>query len=194
MSDIKPIWDPVTVFWWRIVKVVHQDMNKNEKIMTYEWAERSPWVRLIIRNNEWKICLTKEHRIEINWWLWWFDFRLPGGKVIDTLWEYDNFLESWWDIRTASKDAAVREAKEEVGVAAEHIDLIHISWCGTTMRWDLYYYEMKTIKIWHQELDGMEHIDVERYSVEEVKTLCLDWSIQEDRSVAVLLRYIYARS
>lgn len=161
-------------------------------MMTYERAERSPWVRVIIVDN-WKICLTKEHRTELNWWSGWYDFRLPGGKVIDTLQEYDDFLEKWWEMKDAAKEAAMREAKEEVGVIPNSIGFLHVSWCWTTMKWDLYYFELRDISIWNQELDWMEHIEVSRYDFDKVKELCLNWSIQEDRSVAVLLRYLHAR-
>lgn len=190
MSDIEFASAPRTMFSWKIVKLVFQDMKKWEKEVTYERAERSPWVRVMIVDSEWRICISREHRTELNDWAWWYDYRLPGGKVIDTLVEYEEFLNDWWDILEAAAEAAKREAKEEVWIKWDSIRHLHTSWCGTTMKRDLYYFELKDISIWEQELDGMEHIDYDRYTLDTVKKMCMEGEINEDRSVAVLLRYI----
>ena len=69
------------VFRGKIVEVV-QDAKR-------EFARRSPGVRLlIIKGNQ--TLLTKEYREEIKS----FDYRLPGGKVFDTLVNYNNFTKS----------------------------------------------------------------------------------------------------
>jgi hypothetical protein len=47
-------------------------------------------VRIIIQNEEKKILLTKEFRYELDA----YDWRLPGGKVVDTLDEYLSILDS----------------------------------------------------------------------------------------------------
>ncbi len=192
MSDIQAVSWPRSAFSWKIVKIVHQDMKKWDNQITYEWAERSPWVRCIIVNTHWDICISKEHRTELNSWQWWYDYRLPWGKVFDSLSEYEDFLASWWSILNACMEACEREAKEEVGVTSKSLRHVHTSWCGTTMRRDLYYFQLTDIKIGTQELDGMEHIEFDRYSKEQVIELCLHWKIHEDRSVATLFRYIHS--
>lgn len=194
MSSIKAVWAPRTVFSWKIVKIVHQDMKKWEKEITYERAERAPWVRLILIDSKGNICLTKEHRTELNGWAWWFDYRLPGGKVFDTLEQYNQHKQDWSDIIDFAIKAAHIEAKEEVGATGSSVQHVHTSGCGATMWRDLYYFEMKDFTLWEQELDWMEHIEVLRYSEEEAKKLCLNGSMHEDRSVAVLLRYLFNAS
>ncbi|MEI6117757.1 MAG: hypothetical protein WCP92_00380 [bacterium] len=52
--------------------------------MLREIAKRSPGVRLIICDGD-KILITNEFRKEVNT----DDYRLPGGKVFDTLKEYN---------------------------------------------------------------------------------------------------------
>ena len=54
----------------------------------FELARRAPGVRLIICDRQNKtILLTKEFRQELDGW----DYRLPGGKVFDSLDEYEAF-------------------------------------------------------------------------------------------------------
>lgn len=191
MSDIKAVWDPKIMFAGKIVQLVFQDMEKWDKKITYERAERAPWVRVIIQNSDWKICLSREHRTELNSGEWWYDYRLPWGKVFDTLVEYNECRVSWWDLTIASEQAAIVEAKEEAWIVANDAKFLYTSGCWTTMRRDLYYFLITDFSIGKQELHGMEHIEVNWYTVKEVKRMCLKWEIQEDRSVAVLLRYLH---
>jgi hypothetical protein len=61
----------------------------------FEVARRTPGVRLIIPDYATeKILLTKEFRRELND----FDYRLPGGKVFDTLDEFELHRASGSDI------------------------------------------------------------------------------------------------
>lgn len=64
----------------RIIEVVEEKYGTR----TFEIARRSPGVRaLIVRDG--KILLSREYRTEVDE----YDFRLPGGKVFDTLSEYN---------------------------------------------------------------------------------------------------------
>lgn len=48
----------------------------------FEVARRAPGVRVIVHDaKEQKVLLTREFRRELDAW----DYRLPGGKVFDTL-------------------------------------------------------------------------------------------------------------
>lgn len=61
----------------------------------FEIARRAPGVRLIITDKEQeKLLLTREFRQELQDW----DYRLPGGKVFDTLEEYSKFRDSGGDM------------------------------------------------------------------------------------------------
>ena len=88
------------VYEGRIFEVVKQPMKVGNKEMEYELARRAPGVRLLIIKNN-KILLTKEFRTEVNS----YDYRLPGGKVFDTLAEYRRARESNTNILSRIKNS-----------------------------------------------------------------------------------------
>jgi hypothetical protein len=69
-------------------------------------------VRLILKNTDGNILITREHRSEQGG----FDYRLPGGKVFDTLAEYLVVRNRSQALETAVFKAALVEAKEEAGI------------------------------------------------------------------------------
>ena len=73
------------VFQGKLIEVVQQTVEIGDKQLLREIARRSPGVRLIICDGD-KILITKEFRREVNV----EDYRLPGGKVFDTLKEYND--------------------------------------------------------------------------------------------------------
>ena len=191
-ENIKPLGSPKVVYQWNIVQLVEQDMQKWKKIKTFEYAERAPGVRILVVNDTWKICLTRERRTELSEGKWWWDYRLPGGKVFDKLKKYNTFRKDEGDILEIAKNAVQRELEEETWLTPLSIKHLHTSPCGATMRWDLYYFLVEKFK---QHPDGQnlgfsENIEVFWFTKEEVKEKCLNKSISEDRTVAVLLRYI----
>ncbi len=171
----------------KILEIVEFDVTQAGKQMVFEKARRSPGVRLIIPTDG-KILLTREDRHEAGG----YDYRLPGGKVIDKLADYNAALLSGTDIAEAAKEAAVREAREEAGLAVKPEDLsfFHKSICGTTVEWDLYYFVVNAYGKAEQEFDEGEDITVETFDRETVKKMCLDGSINEERSALVLLKYL----
>jgi hypothetical protein len=68
--------------------------------------------------------------------------------------------------------------------------LLWISHCGATIIWDLYYFEIIDYEMWSQELEEWELISYEFYDRETIKQRCLDGTIDEERSVIALLRYL----
>ncbi len=125
----------------KIIEVVQKEMGQDGKTWTLEFARRSPGTRLIIEK-EGKIILSKEFRHELGS----YDYRLPGGKVYDTLDEYNIALEQNIDISESAKAGAIKEAREDVGVDAHNISFLHKSICGATVVWDLYYFVIKDFK------------------------------------------------
>lgn len=122
---------------------------------------------------------------------WWYDFRLPGWKVVDTLLEYLDLQNKWEDaLMDAAIDAVKIESSEEVWIIPQNIKFLRISPCGATMRRDLYYFVIDdfTVKESGQDLWWSEDIVVDWYSPSVVKQMCLSGEISEDRSVAVLLQ------
>ncbi len=171
----------------KIIEVVEQPMKAGEKMITFEFARRAPGTRLIIPTEDGKILLTKEYRPEIKD----YDYRLPGGKVFDTLKEYNSFLKTKGDIQAKAREAAVKEAREEVAIVASEAELFGISKCGTTVEWDLYYFVIKSYaQETGQDLEAGEDITIVPTTIEEAKEMCFDGRIQEERSALMLLRYL----
>lgn len=183
-----PIEPEKIVYQGLIVEVVQRKMREGDKEKTYEYARRSPGTRLIVISPDQKVLLTKEYRPELKDW----DFRLPGGKVFDTLTEYNNFLQSGKDLVAQAIPAAKREAEEEAGIQV--IDIAHFatSPCGATMRWDLYYFVVNKFTVAKQSLGQGENVETNWFSLSEAKSICLTGKMSEDRSSAVLLRYLHA--
>lgn len=169
----------------KIVEVVEEDVLQNGKTRTFEYARRSPGTRLIIPKGN-QILITKEFRREHNA----YDYRLPGGKVFDTLEEYNAALSSGVDSTEAAKQAAIKEAHEEVGIEVDELSFFHKSVCGATIVWDLYYFVVDRFTESTQHLEDGEDISFEFLDRETVRTMCLDGSISEERSALVLLRYL----
>lgn len=158
----------------------------------FEVARRAPGVRLIIADREQKnVLLSKEFRRELGDW----DYRLPGGKVFDTLDEFETFRSSGGDIVEPATQKAKEEAAEEVGIAVQELELFAKSTLGTTVEWDLYIFEAKQ---WQEHEDGAdlkedEVNDIagsEMFEFDEVKQMILDGKLQEERVALVLLRWL----
>ena len=172
------------VFQWKIVEVVHQLVKIDWQELVFEVAKRSPGVRLIICNKD-KILLTKEYRKELKW----YDYRLPGGKVFDTLIEYNKNKKN---IKKYALIAAIRECEEEVWLIPQNPKLYYISQAWATVEWNLHYFIVKKFKQhskW-QQLELWEYIDIEWKTKKEILALIKKWAMHEDRSVGVLMRYL----
>jgi hypothetical protein len=125
--------------------------------------------------------------------VWWYDYRLPGGKVFDRLDEYKEFLSSLQDIQLIAQAAALKEAKEEVWIYQTDIDFFAVTHLAATIGRDLYYFVLTNSCIGEQWLESGEHITYERYPVEQVVQMCFNGSMQEERSCTILLRFLYQR-
>ena len=173
-------------FRGRIIEVVETPVEEAPgKIKMYEKARRSPGTRLIIVQNQ-RVLLTVESRSELDK----PDIRLPGGKVFNKLDEYNEFLHSGKDILVPAKQAAIKEAKEEAGIEVNSIRHFHTSINGATVEWDLYYYVIDDYVRGDQELEQGEDIELLEVTFDEAWQYAIDGSMQEDRSAAVLLRYL----
>jgi len=134
-----PIGDESITYSGRMIEVVIQQMRVGSGEIVYEKARRSPGTRLLITSPDHNILLTREYRDEVRGW----DYRLPGGKVFDSLEEYSEAVKSGVDLLEKSKQAAQKEALEEVGATVEDINYLYTSRCGATVEWDLHYFEVQ---------------------------------------------------
>jgi ADP-ribose pyrophosphatase len=169
----------------KIVEVVEREVIIGEKTKTFELARRSPGVRLIVIKDD-TVYLSKEFRHEVQG----YDYRLPGGKVFDTLVEFNEALSSNTDILESAKTAALKEVHEEMGIIANDIKLFHKSICGATVEWDLYYFIISDFTQENQNLEDGEIIELNPVSIDEAKRMCLDGRIDEERSALTLLRFL----
>ena len=105
-------------------------------------VRRPPGIRaLIIDKESNKILLSKEFRYELNEW----DYRLPGGKVFDSLKDYKESLKNNDVLKNVEKTVP-KEVLEEIGLIVNNQNLIKISKDGAGVIWDLYYYEITDYK------------------------------------------------
>ena len=161
---------------------------KNEKLsIEFEIARRSPGVRLIIVKKD-KILLTKEFRPELND----YDYRLPGGKVFDSLKEYKTTISKKYNILKYAEEAAKKECAEETGLIPKRTRLFQTTKAGLTVEWDLFYFVVDDFdgSVKNQKLEDDEIIHPVWKTFEETKKMCLNNKVKEDRSVGVILRFL----
>ena len=177
------------VYQGKMIEIVQETvMMPSGKEKIFEQARRAPGVRLIIHTPDNNFLISKEQRRNIG-----VDYRLPGGKVFDSLIEYNTFLSAQKDpkeIFEAAKEAAIKEGMEESGIKPTEIELFCKSLCGGSMEWDLYYFIITKYEEVGQDPEDGEKIEVMKVSREELKELALSGEMQEDRSVAVILKYL----
>lgn len=165
-------------------------INNQKKLIKRKMVRRPPGVRALIlnKNDNQKILLSKEFRYELDKW----DYRLPGGKVFDTLDLYKEAIARN-DVQKYVDESVAKEVLEEVGLIVKSQKLLKISHDGAGVIWDLFYYE---IKDYVESLDGAhleENEFVEGYvwkSFDEIIKMCIEQKINEERTVGVLLSYI----
>jgi ADP-ribose pyrophosphatase len=163
---------------------------KQEDGRIFEVARRAPGVRLIIADKpNKKVLLTKEYRQELAEW----DYRLPGGKVFDSLDDFEAHRTSGADIVAAAKAQAINEAQQEAGVEIDELELYKKSVLGATVEWDLYIFEATKwqLSVHGQELEVGEKIEADNWvSFDEAKKMILDSKMQEERIALILLQWL----
>ncbi len=178
------------VFDGEIVQVLQK---KTERGDVYEIARRSPGVRMIIVTPDNKFLISREKRDYLEKGL---DYRLPGGKVVDTLEDYLVLLEKLehglddGDLTSTVQGAVIKEAKEEVGITVRNPELLHIATAGGTIEWDLWYWLVKDFDRGEQELEHDEEIEIVEMTPFQVAELVIAKEFSEDRSRVVLMDYL----
>lgn len=153
----------------------------------FEAAVRAPGVRLIIeteKGGEKALLMTRELRREADG----YDFRLPGGKVFDSLDELDAHKKTGADISPLVKSAAVKEGKQEAGISGGNYENLGVSKAGASVEWDLHYFKVTDAEIGQQELEEQEVGDIETVilSAEEIFEKLSNREIKEGRSADML--------
>ncbi len=159
-----------------------------------EYYRRSPGVRGIIDTDK-GLIISKEKRLYLDKE---FDYRLPGGKVADTLSEYLIFLSKVAQDASSNdfliRDALIKELKEEVGVSfaryGKGVSLFHISPSSSSVEHDLYYYLITEYEIGEAKPEEDEVIERLELSYKEVWDLLINKEFSEDRTRAVLYDFL----
>ena len=175
------------VYEGKMFEVVKQPMRIGDKIVEFETARRAPGVRIIIVKDN-KMLLSKEYRFEQKDW----DYRLPGGKVFDTLQEYREALANDGDLLKHADVAAKRECEEEVAITPKKMRHIYTTTPSASVVLGLYYFVVEEFEE-HPDGQKLEHGEVIHpawKTFDEVKKLCLDGGVKEEFTVAVLLRFL----
>ena len=156
----------------------------------FEVARRAPGVRLIIADQDaGKVLLTKEFRQEFAEW----DYRLPGGKVFDSLDEYGAFRTLDSNILPIAERKAMDESIEEAGIQINKLSVFKKSTLGATVEWDLFVFESKD---WQhheagQQLESGERIEANNwFTYDEAEAMILAGDMKEERVALILLQWI----
>lgn len=192
MPEIKKVSSEEIIFKGKLIEIVQQKFEVSGKSALFEWARRPPGTRMILDDKDLKkILLINEYRNELES----NDFRLPGGKVYDSLDEYSNAKEGGNLLENEALQAIIRETKEETGLIPHNPQLIKVSKCGATVEWDLhYFYATKWAVGKGQELGLGEFISTLWVSYNDATKLCIDGTISEDRTRGVLLSYLLGKN
>lgn len=158
----------------------------------FEYVRRPAGVRALIPDMPRQmLLLTREYREETDGW----DYRLPGGKLFDTLNEEDDFISNGGDAVAAAAQQAAREVQQEAGLTVSNLKLFHTSVCGAAVEWTLYYFVAESIvERGDQALELGEQIEPVWVTFREAYELAMSGQMQEDRSVSVLLRWLHANA
>lgn len=170
----------------RLFELVHEVQPDGR---VFEVARRAPGVRVIIadRDNR-KLLLTREFRKELSEW----DYRLPGGKVFDSLEDYEAHRASGEDIIGIAEAKAIGESLEEAGIEVDSAELFKKSTLGATVEWDLYIFEAGNWRLAKsQRLEAGERIVTDNwFSYDEVRQMILNGQMQEERIALILLQWL----
>lgn len=159
--------------------------------VTFEAAVRAPGVRLLIeteKDGAKALLMTREIRREAGG----YDFRLPGGKVFDSLLELDAHRASEDAIAPLAEIAAKKEGKEEAGISGGTYTLLEVSKAGASVEWDLHYFHVQDADIGEQDLEEHEQGDIETVtlSAEEIFAKLSQREIKEGRSADMLWSWL----
>ncbi len=193
-GEIRNIGTPVAEYRSRLFVIENYDVLFSDGVIkNFQRVERSPGVRTMITCGE-EILVTREWREEIGGW----DYRLPGGKMFETIASYKQFLQEHGEtlLPTRAQETAAREVQEETGITLFPSDLsmAQLSKCGSVISWDLYYFQVEIQKqdvapsVTSSESEIVENVWVSR---DDALKLCLQGVVSEDRTSSFLLKFLY---
>ena len=161
------------------------------KPLDFEKYVRAPGSRIIaIRDNS--IYMQKEMRTEAGYK---YDWRLPGGKIIDSFSEFKQYLNKELPDNLVI-EAARKELREEASFDAKSMKIFAKKVCGTTVEWDLYYLvaeDLDEVSLDYAHDEGEEFEQSKWIPFSEIKIMCEKGEIGEGRTVAALVQFLASR-
>ncbi len=151
-----------------------------------EVARRAPGVRAIAITENDEFIISREERDYLEKEI---DYRLPGGKVVDSLAEYLKII-SRGTLAEKIIEAVIMELEEETGITATLVELFRVSNSSGSVDCDLNYFVMKGLTFGKPRPEDDEKIEVLKLSLEDTIDLVLSEKMSEDRSRIVLLDYL----
>jgi 8-oxo-dGTP pyrophosphatase MutT (NUDIX family) len=189
---IIPNGEPEIISRGRIGALVHypvlEDQGRGYIEKIFEKFVRAPGTRIIALKDN-KIYLQHEARLEATGD---FDWRLPGGKVLDKFSEFEQYISKSIPDKVV-KQAALKELQEEAGLTTKNLEIFTKKICGTTVEWDLYYLIAKGVKEHGLDYDNQEGEEVKAsnwFTFKEVREMCEQGAIAEGISAAALIQFI----
>ena len=183
--------EPQIIFEARIGAIVNvpmlEDQGEGYVEKTFEKYVRPPGCRIIAVQDS-KVYMQKEFRWEGEG----FEWRLPGGKVVDSFAEFKKYVGKVVPDEVVIT-AAQKELHEEAHIGAKHWSVFKKMICGTTVEWDLYYVVAEDCEMVEEVEGHKEGEDIRNtgwFSFKEVLKMCETGEIDEGRTVAALLQYI----
>ena len=182
------VGDEETVFEGRLIEVVHQAFRQPSGIKQFEYARRAPGTRIFLLDKDGQVLLAREYRRELGR----DDIRVPGGKVFDTLREFRAARATGRAIAFFAEEAAARELLEETGYRAHALEPLGVSPCGATVEWDLHYFLCRDWSAPGEDFAPSADENVRSFwsPPSQVRAMCLDGHISEERTALRLLRLL----
>jgi 8-oxo-dGTP pyrophosphatase MutT (NUDIX family) len=163
----------------KLVRVINIDGK-------FEKAQRPPGTRIIFVDLlAKKILITIENRHEHGGLV----YGLPGGKVVDSLKEWDEIVEKG-TVEEAVLAGAKREASEEVGIVDGEYSLLNTWNAGATVDWKLYYFMVKVPESVNTIKTDGEISSKEWITVQGIKDLIRNNQIKELQTVGALTQLL----
>lgn len=171
MGDFKRI-DRTLSYQGKILKVYTDHVHVNGKDSNWDFIHHNGGAAVVPVTQEGKIIMVRQWRNAIDR----YTLEIPAGAL--------NFAEE------SGKDCVARELEEETGYRTEDIE-----WLITINSWAPFTDEKVEIFVARnlipskQKFDEEESIELEVYTIEELKTLIFEGKITDSKTVAGLLAY-----
>lgn len=158
----KKIWEKIVVDNWfrKIISKDFEDKKWNKSnflIASHVWISEAIVVLPITENKE--ILYIKEFR-------YWLEENIISFPM-------------WWLEKGLKKmDIVKKELKEETWYESTNIQFLFDSIVSNYENTKVFHYFAKDCKIWKQDLESTEFIEVKNTSIENFEKMILDWEVK----------------